>query len=132
MSRFNLMQGDCLELLKNIPNDSVDLILTDPPYNIARKNNFHTMGRAGIDFGEWDKGFDLLTYINELPRICSKNANIVIFNDWKNLGDIARHAESLGFVIKDMIRWEKTNPMPRNRDRRFITDYWCAVWLTMP
>lgn len=129
---INLMQGDCLELMKNIPDGSVDMVLTDPPYNIARKNNFHTMGRAGIDFGDWDKGFDLFSYINELPRICNKDANIVIFNDWKNLGDIARHAESLGFVTKDMIRWEKSNPMPRNRDRRFITDYECAAWLTMP
>ena len=53
------MQGDCLEMLKTIPDGGVDLVLTDPPYNIARDNNFHTMGRAGIDFGEWDKGADL-------------------------------------------------------------------------
>ena len=129
---IKLMFGDCLERMKEIPDGSVDLILTDPPYNIARENNFHTMGRTGIDFGEWDKGFDLFSYMNLIPSVCSRNANIVIFNDWKNLGDIARYAESLGLVVKDMIRWEKTNPMPRNRDLRFITDYDCAVWLTMP
>ena len=129
---INLMKGDCLELMKDIPDGSVDMVLTDPPYNIAKDNNFHTMGRTGIDFGEWDKGFDLFSYIDELPRICSKDANVVIFNDWKNVGDIARYAESKGFVIKDMLRWEKSNPMPRNRDRRFIVDYEVAVWLTMP
>lgn len=129
---INLMNGDCLELMKKIPDGSVDLILTDPPYNIARKNNFQTMGRSGIDFGDWDKGFDLFSYIDHIPRICNKDANVVIFNDWKNLGCIARYAESLGFVVKDMIRWKKSNPMPRNRDRRFVTDYECAVWLTMP
>ena len=118
--------------MKEIPDGSVDLILTDPPYNIARSNNFHTMGRTGIDFGEWDKGFDLFTYINGLSRICKKDANIVIFNDWKNIGAIAKYAESLGFIIKDMLRWEKSNPMPRNRDRRFVVDYEVAVWLTMP
>lgn len=52
MQVINLMQGDCLELMKNIPDGSVDLILTDPPYNIARKNNFHTMGRVGIELDE--------------------------------------------------------------------------------
>lgn len=31
-----------------------------------------------------------------------------------------------------MLRWEKSNPMPRNKDRRYITDYEVAVWLTMP
>lgn len=129
---YHLMFGDCLERMKEIPDGSVDLILTDPPYNIARDNNFHTMGRAGIDFGEWDKGFDLFSYIDGLSRICTKNANVVIFNDWKNIGEIAKYAESKGFVIKDMLRWEKSNPMPRNRDRRFVVDYEVAVWLTMP
>lgn len=118
--------------MKLIPDGSVDAIITDPPYNIAKDNNFTSMGRAGIDFGEWDKGFDLFSYIDMLPRICSKNANVLIFNDWKNLGQIARYAEAKGFNIKDMVRWEKSNPMPRNRDRRFIVDYEVAVWLTMP
>ena len=129
---YKLLHGDCLERMKEIPDGNVDLILTDPPYNIARDNNFHTMGRKGIDFGEWDKGFDLFSYIDLLPRVCTKNANVVIFNSWTNLGEIAKYAESKGFVIKDMLRWEKSNPMPRNRDRRFIVDYEVAVWLTMP
>lgn len=132
LGEIRLLQGDCLERMKEIPDGSVDMVLTDPPYNIARKNNFHTMGRAGIDFGEWDKGFDLFTYMKEIPRVLNKNGSAVIFNDWKNLGDIARFGESIGLVVKDMIRWEKANPMPRNKDRRYITDYECAVWLTMP
>ena len=129
---INLIQGDCLEKMKEIPDGSVDMILTDPPYNIARDNNFNTMGRAGIDFGEWDKGADLFSYIDQCYRVLQKNGYFVVFNDWKNLGDISRYAETLGFVTKDMIRLEKSNPMPRNRDRRYITDYECAVWFTMP
>ena len=62
---IKLIKGDCLEKMKEIESGSVDLVLTDPPYNIARENNFSTMGRAGIVFGEWDKGADLFTYINE-------------------------------------------------------------------
>ena len=116
--------------MKNIPDRSVDLVLTDPPYNIARDNNFTTMGRAGIDFGEWDKGADLFSYIKEASRVLTKDGSFVVFNDWKNLGDIARFAESLDFETKDMLRLKKTNPMPRNRDRRYVTDYECAVWFT--
>lgn len=126
---INLLHGDCLELMKTIESGSVDLILTDPPYNIARKNNFTTMGRRGIDFGDWDKGFDLFSYIDEIPRLLHKDGSVVIFNAWKNIGEIAKYAESKGLVIKDMLRWEKSNPMPRNRDRRYITDYEIAVWL---
>ena len=110
---YKLLHGDCLERMKEIESGSVDLILTDPPYNIARDNNFHTMGRKGIDFGEWDKGFDLFSYIDLLPRVCTKNANVVIFNSWTNLGEIAKYAEAKCFVIKDMLRWEKSNPMPK-------------------
>ena len=48
---------DCLEGMKRIPDKSVDLILTDPPYNIARENNFATMGRSSIDFWRMGQGF---------------------------------------------------------------------------
>lgn len=126
--QIDLRHGDCLEIMKTIPDGSIDAIITDPPYNIARKNNFHTMGRAGIDFGAWDKGFDLFSYIDEVSRLLTKKGSFIVFNDWKNLGDISKYAESVGFDTKDMIRLEKTNPMPRNRDRRYITDYECAVW----
>ena len=129
---MKLISGDCLEEMKSIPDASVDMVLTDPPYNIAKDNNFNTMGRAGIDFGEWDKGVDLFSYIDDCYRVLNKNGSFVVFNDWKNLGDISKYAESLGFITKDMLRLEKTNPMPRNRDRRYITDYECAIWFTMP
>ena len=129
---MKLINGDCLEEMKNIESGSIDMVLTDPPYNIARDNNFNTMGRAGIDFGEWDKGADLFSYIDECFRVLNKNGSFIVFNDWKNLGDIARYSEKLGFITKDMLRLEKTNPMPRNRDRRYITDYECAIWFTMP
>lgn len=120
---------DCLEGMKQIPDESVDAIITDPPYNIARDNNFQTMGRAGIDFGEWDKGFDQFSWIGETHSILKKGGTLFLFNDWKNIGEIAKYAESISFGIKDMIRWEKSNPMPRNRDRRYITDFEVAVWL---
>lgn len=55
------------------------MVITDPPYNISVKNNFATMGRTGIDFGDWDKGFDLLTWIDIASRKLTKNGGMVIF-----------------------------------------------------
>ena len=85
----------------------VDCIITDPPYNIAKDNNFNTMGRAGIDFGEWDKGFDLFSWLNNIEKITKSNGSMIIFNDWKNIGNIAKYCEDKGFEIKDMLRWKK-------------------------
>ncbi len=136
---MNLYNDDCLVVMDKLIEDGVkvDAIITDPPYNIARDNNFHTMKnkygkpahRKGIDFGEWDKGFDLFSWIDKGVELLDKNGSMFIFNDWKNIGNIARYTENLGMDIKDCFRWEKLNPMPRNRDRRYITDFEMGVWL---
>ena len=135
---IKLIKGDCLTVMDELIEQGIvlDAIITDPPYNISKKNNFHTLlgkggkqvNRTGIDFGEWDKGFDLFSYMDKCVEMLDKNGTVIIFNDWKNLGDIAKYGESLGLQVKDMFRWEKTNPMPRNRDRRYIIDYECAIW----
>lgn len=123
-----LINGDSLVEIPNLEDGSIDAIITDPPYNIARDNNFHTMGRAGIDFGEWDKGFQLTSWIPGAVTKLKKGGNIVIFTDWKKLTEVVDVLEDSGCDIKDMLRIEKSNPMPRNRDRRFITDYEVGLW----
>lgn len=126
---MELIYGDCLEKLKSIPDESVDHIITDPPYGVSKKNNFHTMGRSGIDFGEWDKDFDQTAWLDEAYRVLKKGGSLIIFNGWRNLGHIANYGEEIGFTIKDIIRWIKQNPMPRNRDRRYIVDFEFAIWM---
>lgn len=64
MELNKIYNEDCLIGTENISNESIDAIITDPPYIIARENNFETMGRYGIDFGEWDKEFDLISWIS--------------------------------------------------------------------
>lgn len=127
---MKLLLGDCIDEIKKLEDNSIDFVLTDPPYNISRDNNFNTMGRSSIDFGEWDKDADLLSWIDEIHPKLKKNSGMVIFNGWQNLGPIATHCEKVGFKIKDFIRMEKTNPMPRNRDRRYVTDCEYAIWVT--
>jgi len=132
MELNTIYNEDCLETMKRMPDGFVDLVLTDPPYNIARDNNFTSMGRAGIDFGEWDKDADILSFIEPAYRVTRDGGSMVVFNGWKNLGDIASEAEKAGWQTKDMLRLKKSNPMPRNRDRRYITDYECAIWFVKP
>lgn len=123
-----LINGNCILELEKFKNGSIDALITDPPYNIARENNFTSMGRAGIDFGEWDKNFNLISWLPIAIDKVKRGGNIVIFTDWKSITPIVKELEKLNCEVKDMIRIEKSNPMPRNRDRRFITDYEIAIW----
>ena len=121
-----LINGDCLEEMKSIESGSVDLIVADPPYNISKKSNFHTMKdrtnqRTGTHFGEWDYTFEN-SWIAEVDRLLKKGGWIVAFNDFKNATTIYETMKENGFEYKDTLIWEKSNPMPRNRDRRFISN----------
>lgn len=55
--KIDLRYGDCLEVMKDIPDKSIDMIITDPPYNISRPNNFKTLlGGGEIWHGLWRMG----------------------------------------------------------------------------
>lgn len=65
MTRIDLMCGDCLELMKDIPNGSVDMVLCDLPYGV-------------LDL-EWDKKIDGKILFQEYKRVCKQNANVLLF-----------------------------------------------------
>ena len=104
---IKLYNDDCIKKFAAMPRNEVDAIITDPPYKISRDNNFKTMNRAGIDFGEWDKDFDLVDWIKYCEPVLKKGGNIVIFNSWKNMSYIVDELEKNNFEVKDLIRWEK-------------------------
>ncbi len=120
---------EVIEYLKR--NDTkIDLVLTDPPYCVSRDHQlgFSNMGRAGMNYGEWDYGFDQKEWINLTAPVVKNGGSMIIFNDWKNLSYIVEALEDNGFLIKDLIRWEKNNPMPRNVNSRYVNDFEVAVW----
>ena len=127
---YKLLQGDCIELLHKIPDDSIDLILTDIPFNISRDNNFKTMkdrtGRNGIDFGEWDKNFDESCLFKFVPKL-KKGGSLVVFHSFEQY-NLLLDIFNGKLIHKDRFVWEKTNPMPRNRDRRYISNIELCSW----
>ena len=128
---MKLFNDDCLTALRKISDKEIDCIITDPPYNVSRKNNFTTMGsacRQGMDFGEWDKNFDITAFIPQASRVLKENGNFVIFNAWENLGDIKRVCEAHNINIKRCLILSKSNPAPFNRDRMFVNDVEFALW----
>lgn len=128
---ITLHHDDCFNIHDIVPR--YDALITDPPYNISRPNGFRTMkdgkgGQYGMDFGEWDHGFDIVTWIEPAVRHLKEGGNIIIFNDWKNLGDIQKDLARVECESKRCLVWEKTNPTPFNRDRLFVNSVEFMIW----
>lgn len=116
------------ELIKN--NVKVNHIITDPPYNISHENNFNTLKcpRQGVDFGEWDKNFDLFSWIPKYEKILDKNGSMIIFCSYRYMSFIIKTMEESNLEVKDVLVWKKSNPMPRNIERRYVQDMEFAIW----
>lgn len=130
--KYTLYLANSLSLVKELKakNILVDAIITDPPFNISKKNNFTTLNRprTGIDFGHWDNNFDVCGWIKDYVELLNKNASIIIFCSYLHISYIATELTKHGIEVKDIIIWKKTNPMPRNRDRRYVQDMEFAIW----
>lgn len=130
--KCTLYLANSLSLVKELKakNILVDAIITDPPFNISKENNFTTLNspRTGIDFGHWDNNFDVCGWIKDYVELLNKNASIIIFCSYLYISYIATELTKHGIEVKDIIIWKKTNPMPRNRDRRYVQDMEFAIW----
>lgn len=89
---IDLRQGDCLELMKDIPNESIDCIITDVPYNINQDS--------------WDNNFDIKSSLTECKRILKSNGNIIIFQGWSNVCETKAIMDEL-FIIQDWIIYDR-------------------------
>jgi len=132
-NRMKLFCADALSLVKELQKDGVkvDHIITDPPYKISKRNNFITMNNAtrkGIDFGVWDKEFDICGWINEYVKLLSENGSIIVFCSYLHISHIIDELELHGITTKDVLVWKKSNPMPRNVERRYVQDMEFAIW----
>jgi DNA modification methylase len=137
MTRKNLIVNqDAYLFIKQLKKDNVrvDHIITDPPYNISKENNLSTMNgkRQGVDFGSWDYTFDLTGWIRQYAEILNVGGSMIIFNSYLNISYIATALTEAGLVVKDLIKWIKTNPMPRNITRRYVQDTEYAIWAVKP
>ena len=103
---IKLLQGDCLELMKKIPDNSIDLIVTDPPYGINFISNYRKEKYNSIYN---DKSLCWLDdYVAEIYRILKNNTAVYCFCSWHNI-DIFKSTFEKYFKIKNIIVWQKNN-----------------------
>jgi len=75
MERNKIYNGDCLEIMKTFPDESIDLIVTDPPFNIGKKYNSYVDRMKKTEYVEWCKN-----WLNECIRILKKKGSLYLFN----------------------------------------------------
>lgn len=137
MANIVLYNADCIESMKQVPDATVDLILTDPPYNLGnfmkdrdtnlsrmRDNYFGAAGWDNMDFESWSRSMD--SFFASAARTMKKGGSLIVFMSIIKVETIIQLAQKHGFYYKTTGIWHKKNPMPRNMNLHFInsTEAW--------
>jgi DNA modification methylase len=120
--------GDCFENLDKIEDNSIDLILTDPPYEISKKSYFmkskdERYNKISIDFGDWDKEkLDLDTLFSHYKRILKSGGSLIIFYDIWKCNELKNLALKYKFKQNRICQWVKNNPTPINSNKNYLSN----------
>jgi len=111
---IQLMQGDCLERMKEIPDGSVDMILTDPPYRMTRRGkscrpNWMKSGMGDNVFSGELPCFN--SWINECYRVM-RDGHLYVFTNTNSLQEILNSCTNAGFKLHNVISMIKDTGMP--------------------
>ena len=133
---FALYHGDCMDLLPQIPDNSINTIFADPPYFLSNGGISCQNGQVVcVDKGDWDKG-GTPEYIREFNMqwlsLCRSklkdNGTIWISGTYHNIFSVANCLTELGYKILNVITWQKSDPPPNLSCRyfNFSTEY--IIW----
>jgi modification methylase len=132
-----ILQGNCVELMNSLPNESVDLIFADPPYNLQLGGDLHRPNNTKVDAvdNEWDKfnsfkHYDKFTcdWLTSAKRILKKNGAIWVIGSYHNIFRVGTTLQDLGYWILNDVIWRKSNPMPNFRGKRFTNAHETLIW----
>lgn len=136
-SNVVLYCADTFEQLKKIKSNSVDLIITDPPYFLSNDGITCKSGRmVSVNKGDWDKidnhfiDKDAFNnkWISLTKRILKDTGSIMISSTIHNLFSIGNALEKNGFKILNNITWQKTNPPPNLSCKCFTHSTENIIW----
>jgi len=132
-----LLSDNCLKAFKKISSNTVDLVLTDPPYNLGlfmkerdtnmgklRANHFSSANWDLLNQKDWEE--NIKEFFRESKRVLKDRGSMLIFMSIIKIETVIKIAEENGFYYKTTGIWHKKNPMPRNMNLHFInsTESW--------
>jgi len=137
LPRDRILVGDCVELMNKLPAGSVDLVFADPPYNLQLGGELLRPNNSRVDGVEadWDKIGDFADYdrftrawLGAARRLLKEDGTLWVIGSYHNIFRVGAILQDLGFWMLNDIIWNKTNPMPNFRGRRFTNAHETLIW----
>ena len=132
-----ILHGDCRELLSKLPENSVDMIFADPPYNLQLQNDLYRPDNSLVAAvaDEWDKfasfeEYDRFTHdwLSACHRVLKDTGTLWVIGTYHNIYRVGSILQDLNFWILNDVVWLKTNPMPNFRGVRFTNAHETLIW----
>jgi modification methylase len=132
-----ILNGDCLEELKKLPDRSVDLVFADPPYNLQLGGDLLRPDNSKVDAvdDDWDRFESFETYdtftkawMKECKRVLKDDGALWVIGSYHNIFRVGSVLQDLGFWILNDIVWRKSNPMPNFKGTRFTNAHETLIW----
>lgn len=132
-----ILLGDCVERLANLPADSVDLIFADPPYNLQLQQELWRPNMTKVDAvdDEWDQFANLDEYdtftrnwLTGCRRVLKVTGTLWVIGSYHNIYRVGSNLMDLGYWILNDVSWVKQNPMPNFRGVRFTNAHETLIW----
>ncbi len=132
-----ILPGDCIDVLANLPAASIDLIFADPPYNLQLHNALWRPNMTRVDAvtDAWDKFDDFAQYdaftrgwLTACKRVLKPDGALWVIGTYHNIHRVGAILMDLGYWILNEIAWIKANPMPNFRGVRFTNAHETLIW----
>jgi modification methylase len=132
-----ILAGDSIEVMNALPENSVDLIFADPPYNLQLKGDLHRPDNSKVDAvdDDWDqfdsfRAYDEFTteWLKAARRILKPNGAIWVIGSYHNIFRVGAALQNQGYWILNDVVWRKSNPMPNFRGKRFTNAHETMIW----
>lgn len=139
----SIINGECIETMRGLPDSCVDLIISDPPYNLSKGGDWkwdNSVALAGMG-GNWNKvmqswdDFTLESYfaftyswLQEAQRILKPTGSMWIFGTYHNIGVINLICQTLNIEIINEVVWYKRNAFPNLSGRRLTASHETILW----
>jgi len=134
-----VIEGDCVERMKALPEGCCDLVFADPPYNMQLRGELRRPDQSKVDAVDdhWDQfsSFDVYDqftreWLTAARRCLKDTGSLWVIGSYHNIFRVGSILQDLGFWILNDVVWRKSNPMPNFKGRRFTNAHETLIWAT--